>query len=120
SAVETPLLRKDFLFDDYQLYEARAAGADAILLIVAILDDSLLSRLIGKAAALNLDTLVEVHTADEMYRAINAGATIIGVNNRDLTTFDVDLQTSLELAKLAPDGAVLVSESGITTGDDIR
>jgi indole-3-glycerol phosphate synthase len=120
AATETPLLRKDFLFDDYQLYEARAAGADAVLLIVAILDDGLLSHLLATAAELNLDALVEVHTADEMRRAANAGATIIGVNNRDLKTFNVDLRTSLELAPLAPAGAILVSESGIAGGEGIR
>jgi indole-3-glycerol phosphate synthase len=120
AATETPLLRKDFLFDDYQIYEARAAGADAVLLIVAILDDRLLSRLLAKAVELNLDALVEVHTADEMRRAANAGATIIGVNNRDLTTFNVDLRTSLDLAPLAPAGAILVSESGIASGEGIR
>jgi indole-3-glycerol phosphate synthase len=116
----TPLLRKDFLFDDYQLYEARAAGADAVLLIVAILDDDLLGRLLARAAALNLDALVEVHTREEIHRAADAGATIIGVNNRDLTSFKVDLRTSLDLAPLAPPHAILVSESGIATGEDIR
>jgi indole-3-glycerol phosphate synthase len=120
AATATPLLRKDFLFDDYQLYEARAAGADAVLLIVAILDDWLLRRLIAKAAALNLDALVEVHTADEMRRAADAGAAIIGVNNRDLKTFDVDLRTSLDLAPLAPAGAILVSESGLAGGASLR
>ena len=117
---QTPLLRKDFLFDDYQLYEARAAGADAVLLIVAILDDALLRRLLEQAAALNLDALVEVHTAAEMRRATDAGATIIGVNNRDLTTFKVDPQTSLDLAPLAQAGTTLVSESGISDGASIR
>lgn len=120
ASVDTPLLRKDFLFDDYQLYEARAAGADAVLLIVAILDDDLLSRLIAKAAQLNLDALIEVHTADEMQRAVKAGAKIIGVNNRDLTSFDVDLETSLRLAPLASEGAILVSESGIASAADIK
>jgi indole-3-glycerol phosphate synthase len=115
-----PLIRKDFLFDEYQLYEARAAGADAVLLIVAILDDALLRRLLERAAALGLDALVEVHTADEMRRAAAAGATTIGVNNRDLTTFKVDLATSVEMARLAPSDAVMVSESGIAGGDDIR
>jgi indole-3-glycerol phosphate synthase len=119
AALETPLLRKDFLFDDYQLYEARAAGADAVLLIVAILDDETLSRLLAKAAALDLAALVEVHTAGEMRRAADAGATIIGVNNRDLKTFKVDLRTSLDLAPLSPPGATLVSESGIATGESL-
>jgi indole-3-glycerol phosphate synthase len=120
AAVGTPLLRKDFLFDEYQLYESRAAGADAVLLIVAILDDELLSRLLAKAAALNLAALVEVHTAEELRRAADAGATIIGVNNRDLKTFNVNLRTSLDLAPLKPAGATLVSESGIATGESLR
>ncbi|MEN3333973.1 MAG: indole-3-glycerol phosphate synthase [Blastocatellia bacterium] len=120
AAISTPLLRKDFLFDDYQLYEARAAGADAVLLIVAILDERLLGRLLALASELNLDALVEIHTADEMRRATNAGAKIIGVNNRDLKTFNVNLRTSLDLAPLAPAAAILVSESGIAGGDSLR
>ncbi|HXG93156.1 MAG TPA: indole-3-glycerol phosphate synthase TrpC [Blastocatellia bacterium] len=118
--VDLPLLRKDFLFDDYQLYETAVAGADAILLIVAMLGDELLARLIALAAELRLDSLVEVHSEEEMSRAARAGARIIGVNNRDLTTFAVDLNTSIRLAPLAPSGATLVSESGITVGADIR
>jgi len=118
--IDLPLLRKDFIFDSYQLYESRVAGADAVLLIVAILEDDLLSRLIGLANELGLEALVEVHSVDEMTRAARAGASIIGVNNRDLTTFKVDLDTSLQLAPLAPKGAILVSESGINTGSDIR
>jgi len=117
---KVPLLRKDFIFDEYQVYESALAGADAILLIVAILDDGLLGRLIRVAGELKLDALVEVHTAEEMGRAARAGARIIGVNNRDLTTFKVDLQTSLRLAQLAPPGSILVSESGINTGSDIH
>lgn len=118
--VELPLLRKDFIFDEYQLYESAFAGADAVLLIVAILEDELLAKLIGLANELRLDALVEVHSMDEMGRAARAGASIIGVNNRDLTTFKVDLDTSIQLAPLAPEGAILVSESGINTGSDIR
>lgn len=120
AATATPLLRKDFTFDEYQLFEARAAGADAVLLIVAILDDALLRRLLERAEALSLDALVEVHTEDEMLRATSADAAIIGVNNRDLTTFHVDLQTSLDLARLAPAGTTLVSESGIGDSASIR
>jgi len=116
----TPLLRKDFLFDEYQVYEAVTAQADAVLLIVAILDDELLARLIELARAIGIDALVEAHTAEELERAVRAGARIIGVNNRDLKTFKVDLRTSLELARLAPPDVVLVSESGIATRDDIR
>lgn len=120
SGVELPLLRKDFVFDEYQIHEALKAGADAVLLIVAILEDVLLARLIARARELGLDALVEVHSADEMRRALGAGASIIGINNRDLTTFNVDLKTSIELARLAPQDAILVSESGINTGDDIQ
>lgn len=120
SRVELPLLRKDFIFDEYQLYEAAFAGADAVLLIVAILEDELLAKLIRSVAELGLDALVEVHSADEMNRATQAGATIIGVNNRDLTTFAVDFETSIQLAAVATDGAILVSESGINSGSDIR
>jgi indole-3-glycerol phosphate synthase len=117
--VDVPLLRKDFIIDDYQIYEAAASGASAILLITAILDNDLLTAFIQRASELNLDALVEVHTEAEMRRAAQAGAKLIGVNNRDLTTFQVDLETSIRLAPLAPPGAILVSESGITTGDDI-
>lgn len=118
--VGLPLLRKDFIFDEYQIYESASAGADAVLLIVAILGDELLARLIGLAGNVGLQALVEVHSADEMGRAAQAGASIIGVNNRDLTTFNVDLETSVRLVALAPTGAILVSESGIHNGQDIR
>ena len=116
----TPLLRKDFLFDEYQVYEAVAAHADAVLLIVAILDDELLAHLITLARAMGIDALVEAHTEDEFDRAVRAGARIIGVNNRDLKTFNVDLRTSVKLAQLAPADVILVSESGIATGAEIR
>ncbi|MEW6129724.1 MAG: indole-3-glycerol phosphate synthase TrpC [Acidobacteriota bacterium] len=117
---DVPLLRKDFIIDEYQIYEACLSGASAILLITAILDDELLAAFIKRAAELNLDALVEVHTENEMRRAIQADAKIIGVNNRDLTTFNVDLETSIRLAALAPTNAALVSESGITTREDIQ
>jgi len=120
SRVALPLLRKDFIFDEYQLYESLLAGADAVLLIVGILEDELLRSLIDLADKLELNALVEVHSADEMKRAIRAGATMIGVNNRDLTTFAVDLETSVQLARIATDGAILVSESGINFGSDIQ
>lgn len=120
SRVPLPLLRKDFIFDEYQIYESVSAGVDAVLLIVAILEDDLLSKLIELSGQLGVDALVEVHSADEMNRATRAGASLIGINNRDLTTFSVDLNTSVELAALAPDLAILVSESGINTGADIR
>lgn len=117
--VDVPLLRKDFIIDEYQIFEAALAGASAILLITAILDDELLAVFMQRAGELNLDSLVEVHTEEEMRRAAAVGAKVIGVNNRDLTTFNVDLQTSIELAPLALPGAILVSESGITTREDI-
>jgi indole-3-glycerol phosphate synthase len=117
--IDTPLLRKDFIIDEYQIFEAHLAGASAILLITAILDDELLSALMKRAEELTLDALVEVHTKEEMLRATEAGAQVIGVNNRDLTTFKVELETSLRLAELAPRQAILVSESGISTEGDI-
>lgn len=120
AAVELPVLRKDFIFDEYQLYESVAAGADAVLLIAAILDDELLKTLLSAAHRLSLDALVEVHSRDEMERTVRAGARIIGVNNRDLTTFEVDLNTSIELAATAPSDVILVSESGISRGSDVR
>jgi indole-3-glycerol phosphate synthase len=118
--VSRPLLRKDFIFDPYQVYEAAGAGADAILLIVAILDAPLLTRLIQLAEATGLDALVEVHDRQELNTALGAGAKIIGINNRDLKTFKVDLLTTLQLAPHVPDATILVSESGIHTADDIR
>lgn len=118
--VSLPLLRKDFIFDEYQIYESVLAGANAVLLIVAILEDDLLASLINLTRKLGLAALVEVHSVEEMKRANRAGASLIGINNRDLTNFSVDLNTSVELARLAPDRAILVSESGINTGADIR
>jgi indole-3-glycerol phosphate synthase len=120
-AISLPILRKDFIFDDYQVYESAAAGADAMLLIVAALDDEALGRLRRIIEdELGMDALVEVHTADEMTRADACGAKIIGVNNRDLRTFRVSLETSVQLAPLAPKGAMLISESGIASAGDIR
>lgn len=120
-AVTLPLLCKDFIFDEYQVYECAAAGADALLLITAALDDEALLRLRRIAEdELGLDALIEVHTLDEMNRAATCEAKIIGVNNRDLRSFEVSLKTSAQLAPFAPNGAVLVSESGIETRDDIQ
>lgn len=120
SAVKLPVLRKDFVFEEYQVYESAAAGADAILLIVAALDDQTLSHLRRLAEdELEIDALVEVHTSDEMQRAKAAGATLIGVNNRDLRTFTVSLETSLSLAREAPSEALLVSESGLNSAADL-
>ena len=120
-ASRLPLLRKDFIFDEFQLYESAAAGADALLLIVAALDDDQLARLIHiTEQVLRMDALVEVHTREELERAHACGATLIGVNNRDLHSFDVSLKTSVELAQDAPPGLSLVSESGLRTGADLR
>ena len=108
-----PVLRKDFIVDRYQIVEARAAGADAILLIVAVLDDPTLHEFLDAAHVLGMDALVETHDELEMARARALGATIIGINNRDLKTFAIDLGTTERLAPLAPPDAVLVAESGI-------
>jgi len=121
ATVRLPVLRKDFVFDEYQVYESAAAGADAILLIVAALDDELLLDLRRIAEdELGLDALVEVHTRDEMRRAVACGANLIGVNNRDLRTFEVSLETSLALVREAPADALLISESGLRTREDLR
>jgi indole-3-glycerol phosphate synthase len=121
SAVDLPVLRKDFIVDDFQIYESAAAGADAILLIVAALDDEPLSRMRRLAEdELQIDALVEVHTSDEMKRAVACGAKLIGVNNRDLRTFEVSLETSLRLAREAPADTVLISESGLKSPDDLQ
>jgi indole-3-glycerol phosphate synthase len=121
ATVSLPILRKDFLFDDYQVYESAAAGADAILLIVAALDDETLQKLRTLAEdELHLDALVEVHTHDEMKRAVNCGANLIGVNNRDLRTFEVSLETSISLAPQAPRESVLISESGLHSPADLH
>jgi len=121
AAVELPVLRKDFIVDEYQVYESAAAGADAILLIVAALDDELLSRLRRLAEdELGMDALVEVHTSEEMKRAEACGARLIGVNNRDLRTFAVSLETSLSLAREAPSEALLISESGLKHAADLQ
>lgn len=120
AAVAIPLLRKDFIFDEYQLYEAAASGADALLLIVAVLDDEILARLRRITEdELAMDALIEVHTKEEMQRAAACGAKLIGVNNRNLRTFKVSLETSAELIAEAPSGAVCISESGLRTGDDL-
>ena len=116
--VDVPVLRKDFLIDPVQIWEARAAGADAVLLIVAVLDDTGLAELLTLTHATGMEALVEVHTAGEVERARAAGARIIRVNNRDLTTFDVDISTAERLAPLVADVPVAVAESGIWTRVD--
>ncbi len=121
AAVVLPVLRKDFLVDEWQLYEAAAAGADALLLIVAALNDETLARLMRVTEnELSMDALVEVHTPDELRRAEACGATIIGVNNRDLHSFNVSLDTSVALAAQATPGKLLVSESGLRTRADLE
>src|SRR6185369_2295747 len=110
-----PVLRKDFIFDEYQVYESAAAGASALLLIVAALDDETLTKLREITEdELGLTALVEVHTRSELDRAVNCGARVIGVNNRDLRTFNVSIETSLQLARAAHRDAILISESGLT------
>ena len=118
-AVETPLLRKDFIISEYQLLEARANGADAVLLIVAALTPVALRHLAGRAAALGLDALVEVHNIEELAVATDAAADIIGVNNRNLRTLDVDVHASEALVARMPPGVVAVSESGLRTAGDL-
>lgn len=117
--VSLPVLRKDFVIDEVQIAEACASGADAILLIVAALSQKQLVDLSEAAAKYQLDALVEVHTLEEMERAVDAGAKIIGINNRDLTTFDVDLSVTERLSAEAPNDIVFVSESGIKTRADV-
>lgn len=120
AAVSLPLLRKDFTFDEFQIYEAAAAGADAILLIVSALPVGDLRRLKSLAEdEFSMDALVEVHTAEEMRVAAEIGAKMIGVNNRNLKTFEVSLDISRELVQHAPPDAILIAESGITTSADI-
>src|SRR5581483_2463529 len=119
-AVQVPVLRKDFIFDEYQVYEARAWGADAILLICAILDEAQLRRLLNLAHSLQMQCLVEVHSAAEAQRAVAAGAQIIGVNSRDLVTFKMNPHLVRELRPLIPPDRVVVAESGIHTQADAR
>src|SRR5262249_53293354 len=118
--VDVPLLRKDFIVDPYQLSEARSYGADAILLIAALLDPNLLQELCDQATALSLDSLVEVHTEEELKAALKAKAPLVGINNRDLKTFETNLATTEKLAPLVPDGVSAVCESGIDSVEQIR
>ncbi len=118
-AVSIPLLRKDFLFDPYQLYEARAFGADAVLLIVALITQPMLQELLGLAEALHLAALVEVHNRAELECALRRGARIVGINNRDLRTFHTTLATTEQLAPAVPGDVFTVAESGIETAADI-
>ncbi len=119
AAVAVPLLRKDFMLEPWQVWEARATGADSFLLIVAALSDATLRDLLRLGRDLGMEPLVEVHTREELARALDAGARIIGVNNRDLRTMDVRLETSLELVADIPDDSIAVSESGVRSAADI-
>lgn len=118
--VNIPILRKDFIIDEYQIYQAKLIGADAILLICAILDEKILNKFLNIAKNLKLSCLVETHNEDEIKMALNSEAKIIGINNRDLKTFRVDIKTSLELQKFIPENKILISESGIKTVQDIK
>ena len=119
-AVSIPLLRKDFMVDPYQVYEARLAGADAILLIVAALGDPLMHELAGTADNLGMDVLVEVHDDDELERALRLETPLIGINNRTLRTFDTSLETTLDMLDKIPSDRIVVTESGIHTADDVK
>jgi indole-3-glycerol phosphate synthase len=115
-----PLLRKDFVIDAYQVIEARRAGADAILLIAALLDTALLKSLCAEAERFGMEALVEVHSASELGNALDAGASLIGVNSRDLRTFHVSLDTALQLIRIMPKDVLAVAESGIRTPEDVQ
>lgn len=118
--VNIPVLRKDFVVDEYMIYEAKVLGADAVLLICALLDDNRLKRYLHICDKLGLSALTEVHDEEEMKRALRAGARVIGVNNRDLRDFTVDINTSVRLRKSAPEHISFVAESGIKTPEDIE
>jgi indole-3-glycerol phosphate synthase len=120
TVVDIPLLRKDFIIDEKQVYEARVLGADCILLITAILSTEQLKEYSEIARRIGLDVLVEVHDDKELVRALDAGAPLLGINNRDLRDFSVDLGTTARLAQMVPEGTVLVSESGIVTHGDVQ
>lgn len=120
-ATPLPLLRKDFIFDPYQIYESRALGADAVLLIASILDRARLASLLALTRELGMEALVEVHTEEELRRVLAAGARLVGINNRDLRSFRTDLHTTFALRRHIPDPEVtVVSESGIRTPEDLR
>jgi indole-3-glycerol phosphate synthase len=118
--VTLPVLRKDFVVDAYQIYEAKTIGADAVLLICALLETKILSRYLTICTELGLSALVEAHTKEEILSALSAGASVIGVNNRDLKTFDVDLERCIRLRALVPSDKIYIAESGIKTAEDIK
>jgi len=117
--VNIPVLRKDFIFDPYQVVEARANGADAVLLIAAILEKPLLEELISVVKEFSLSALVEIHTQDELEKVLLTDAEIIGINNRNLKTFNTDIRTTIDLMSFIPDSKIIVTESGIKTKEDI-
>lgn len=119
-AVSLPLLRKDFIVDEYMIYEAKAIGASAVLFICSLLDGTVLKKYIEIADSLGLSALVEAHDEEQIMQAVDAGARVIGVNNRDLRNFTVDIKNSIRLRKLVPEEILFVSESGIRTAEDIR
>ena len=119
AACSLPVLRKDFFLDPYQVYEARALGADCVLLIVAALDDAMLLELLQLAEQLGMDALVEVHDASELDRALALPARLVGINNRDLRTFETSLETTLGFLEQLPDDRIVVTESGIHTPADV-
>ena len=118
--VDLPLLRKDFIIDELQIYEARAAGADSFLLIAAVLTEDEIRTFLKLGRSMGMEALVEVHDADEVEKSLTAGAKLIGVNNRDLRTFTTDLNTTCRLAEIIPEDLTLIGESGIKTGEDSR
>ena len=120
AAVEIPALRKDFIVDSWQVWEARAANADSFLLIAAALDDAALAELLALGRTLGMEALVEVHTAEELERVLTAGAHIVGVNNRNLHTLEVRVETSLDLIGMIPQDCIAVSESGLRSAEDLR
>nr|VFK67394.1 MAG: indole-3-glycerol phosphate synthase [Candidatus Kentron sp. UNK]VFK72759.1 MAG: indole-3-glycerol phosphate synthase [Candidatus Kentron sp. UNK] len=120
SACSLPILRKDFIIDAYQVYEARAIGADCILLIVAALGDASLNELTGLAAHLDMDVLLEIHNEEELHRALALHTPLIGINNRNLHTFETSLETTLTLSDAVPENRIIVTESGIHSRKDIK
>ena len=119
AACSLPVIRKDFIVDPYQVYEARAMGADCILLIVSVLDNQQLNQLYSLATALGMDVLIEVHDEQELQRSLPLGAHLVGINNRNLRTFETSLNTTIDMLKQIPDDRIVVTESGIHTAQDV-